>query len=275
MDEQLGRLESFLAARCAGGVALAFSGGVDSSLLLSVLAGLRRETEFPLLIFNARSVFQPEHEMQSVARHADEYGVKVEYFNFMPLVHPEIRQNPPDRCYICKKRIFAEFRAFADSHGVETLADGTNADDLSTYRPGLRALHELGVVSPLAELGIGKAKIREIAALLGLKCASKPSTPCLATRFEYGTALTLDALMAVGRGEALIRRILPDTADLRLRVHGGIARIEVSPEFQGVLLEHRDEIVAGLAALGFRHVTLDLAGFRSGSMDAEVGNRSR
>ncbi len=272
MDEQLDRLEKFLAARRAGGVALAFSGGVDSSLLLAVLAKMRRETEFPLFILNARSVFQPEHETESVARHAVECGVRIEYFNFDPLVHPEIRHNPPDRCYVCKKRIFAEFKAFSDSRGLGTLADGTNADDLSSYRPGIRALRELGVVSPLAELGIGKAKIREIAALLGLKCASKPSTPCLATRFEYGTMLTLDALLAVGRGEALIRRFLPETADLRLRVHGGIARIEVSPECQNAVLEHREQIVSGLASLGFRHVTLDLAGFRSGGMDAGLGN---
>lgn len=271
VDEQLEKLKSFLAARTSGGVALAFSGGVDSSFLLHILSEMRREADFPLFVLTARSVFQPASEIADAARHAAAAGVTIEYFNFDPLADPEIRRNPPDRCYICKKRIFSGLKAFADAHGAATLLDGTNADDLSTYRPGILALRELAVVSPLAELNIGKAKIRELAAALGLPFAAKPSSPCLATRFEYGTLLVLERLCAVARGEALIRRFLPEDADLRLRSYGDLAGIEVEPRHMPALIEHGAEIVSGLRAFGFRRATLDLAGFRSGSMDELSG----
>ena len=154
------------------------------------------------------------------------------------------------------------FAEIAREQGLATVMDGTNADDLREPRPGLRALRELGVRSPLAELGIDKATVRTMAAALGLPCADAPSAPCLATRFPYGTRLTESALCAVAEGEALIRRHLPPTATLRLRVHGDLARIEVAPETLPTLLAAREELLAGLTPLGFRHVTLDLAGYR-------------
>ena len=135
-----------------------------------------------------------------------------------PLAIPEVKYNPPDRCYWCKKYIFSEITEYAVSAGLHTVMDGTNADDLNVYRPGKRALRELHVVSPLAELGIAKAKVRALAAEIGLPCASKSAAPCMATRFEYGTTLTETAIRMVVEGEELIRNILPHAENIRLRV---------------------------------------------------------
>ena len=147
--------------------------------------------------------------------------------------------------------------------------DGTNGDDLHVYRPGRRALRELGVVSPLAELGFTKAEIRQLAAERGLKCAKKPAMPCLATRFAYGTELTPERIRQVAQGEELLRKLLPADTDLRLRVQDRIARIEVSPDELETVLRNRTGISAGLKKLGFEFITLDLEGFRSGCYDQQ------
>lgn len=145
------------------------------------------------------------------------------------------------------------------------IMDGTNEDDLHVYRPGLRALKELGIISPLAEEKVTKAEVRELAEEYGLSVASKPAMPCLATRFPYGTDLTYEKLEKVEKGEAFIRKL--GLYNLRLRVHGGIARVEVDEQEIAKILQHREEIVRYLRQLGYSYITLDLEGFRSGSMD--------
>ncbi len=265
--EHLDKLKNFLRERSKGGIALAFSGGVDSTFLLSVLNELHKESPFTLQAFTMHSIFQGEAELDEVKNIAGELGVGLKIFGCDPLSIPEVKYNPPERCYWCKRYVFNEFQTFAKEQNLATLIDGTNADDLNVFRPGRRALAELGVVSPLAELGFTKAEIRALAKERNLRCSSKPSMPCLATRFEYGALLTPDRIEQVGKGEELIRKYAPITSDARLRVHANIARIELSPDAMSQILENRKEIAAGLRCLGFEFITLDLEGFRSGCFD--------
>ena len=269
METRLEELKTFLRGLVGGGAALAFSGGVDSSLLLAVLAGMLAEKPFGFAALAMDSEFQRPGEIAAARRFAVRCNIDLKVIHFAPLELPELRSNPPERCYFCKHAFFGRFREFADRNRLNVLLDGTNADDLAVYRPGLKALHEYGVISPLAELGIGKNEIRTMAEELKLDCAHKPSTPCLATRFDYGENLTAAALEAVGRGEDLLRRFLPENSNLRLRSNGRTARIEVSPEVMPNVLAGRKKIVSELKELGFKYITLDLNGFHSGGFDAD------
>lgn len=254
------KLLDHLRTLAPGGIALAYSGGVDSSLLLAILQRLKQEHDFPLLALTMRSPFAPWG--------ADAHGTEQLLFDFDPFAVPVLRDNPKDRCYHCKHALFSRLVEIIRERGIATLIDGTNADDLGVYRPGIRALEELGVRSPLAELGIGKKEIRAWSAELGLPTANLPSAPCLATRFPYGTHLTVEALHRVAEGERLLRAILPATVPLRLRCHEHtLARIEIPPEHFPTLLAARDTLLPQLRTLGFTQITLDLQGFRSGSMD--------
>lgn len=175
------QLKHDLRERSEGGIALAFSGGVDSSLLLAVLKELHDEAPFPLLALTLHSIFQRPEELDEVRKTAGKAGIELKLFGCDPLSIPEVKYNPPDRCFWCKRYLFSEIRDFAAARGIGTVIDGTNADDRKSYRPGLAALEELGILSPLAELGITKAEVRRIAAELHLECAEKPSVPCMAT----------------------------------------------------------------------------------------------
>ena len=176
-----------------------------------------------------------------------------------------IGDNPTDRCYRCKKFLFMQMLQKAEELGVRRILEGTNEDDLHVYRPGIRALKELGIKSPLADAGMTKADVRRLAAEYGMPVAAKPAAPCLATRFPYGTKLTYEKLEAVGKGEDFLKTL--GFRNVRLRVHDAIARIEVDVEEFPLVSEHRKEIINVLSGLGYPYVTLDLAGFRSGSMD--------
>lgn len=257
----------------SGGIALAFSGGVDSTLLLALLRELQQEQPFPWLALTMHSLFQAESELTRVRELARQWAVPLQILSLDPLRLEPVQNNRPDRCYWCKRQIFESFWAYARSQGLQTLMDGTNADDLLAYRPGLRALRELQVLSPLAELGIDKKTVRALARELGLESAGKPSSPCLATRFEYGTALTAGLLQQIQKGEEILRRFCPEGTDLRLRRHGDLARIEVPPVLLPTLAGRHAELSAALKTLGFKYVTLDLEGFRSGSMDITLSQK--
>ena len=180
----------------------------------------------------------------------------------------QIAGNPVNRCYLCKKMIFRSVLEKSAQLGFDTVIDGTNEDDLHVYRPGIQALRELGIRSPLAEAGITKKMVRQWLAELGLAVAGKPATPCLATRIPYGEALDERILSRVAQGEKYLRAM--GFLNVRLRVHGKIARIEIDIEQMELLIQNRKAVIEHLKELGFVYITLDLEGFRSGSMDVGI-----
>jgi uncharacterized protein len=265
MKDKLNELRRMLELLSSDGICVAFSGGVDSSLLLTVLSELYARKPFPLRAIVFATAFHTLGETLSAMKQAADLGVPAEVVERDVLFDPVLRENPKDRCYHCKRRLFSEMRRIAEERCIRNLVDGTNADDTKTYRPGRKALEELGVLSPLALCGFTKSEIRAAARELLIPVADKPSTPCLATRFPYGTVLTNDALRRVERGEAVLHEFGLNV--VRLRVHGDVARIETDSEGYGLASAKRFEIAFALREEGFPYVTLDLEGFRSGSMD--------
>lgn len=247
------------------GVFLAFSGGVDSTLLLALCV---RE-QVPVTAVTFQTTLHPRCDLENAKAVAEKLGAAHLVLNVDEMSVPEILQNPPDRCYHCKKHLFQTLLELAGTRGCETVLDGTNADDLGEYRPGLRALRELGIRSPLAECGISKVKVRMLAAELGLEPASRPSSPCLATRLPYGVTISTDLLKKIEKGEEFLKE--SGFPIVRLRVHpaedGGLARIEVPTDRLKELLSQREQVAAYLLQLGFAQITMDLEGFRSGSYD--------
>ena len=265
MNNKLNELRRMLEDLSVDGVCAAFSGGVDSALLLNVLSEIYARKQFPLLAVVFATAFHTAEETASAMKQAEELGVPAELVERDVLSDPVLRENPKDRCYHCKRTLFSEMKRIAEAHGIRNLVDGTNADDTQVYRPGRKALEELGVLSPLALCGFTKDEIRAAARELLIPVADKPSTPCLATRFPYGTVLTDDALRRVERGEAILREF--GLKVVRLRVHGSVARIETDADGFELAAAKRFEIAFALRKEGFPYVTLDLEGFRSGSMD--------
>lgn len=270
MTGKIQQLRDFLRPLTEKGTALAFSGGVDSSLLLAVLAEMHQKSPFPFLLLNAVSTLQSSSDREAVQKISAGYGFETEFLPCDVLALPQVRHNAPLRCYHCKKLLFETMISYAKLWGIHTILEGSHSDDLKAYRPGRKALEELGVISPLARLEITKTEIRNMAAALKINTARKPSTPCLATRFDYGTELTEEILSRASAGEDFLHTLLPETADLRLRVHGTLGRIEVAQEYFGLLLEQRELIIKNLTLLGFEKITLDLAGFASGSFDGKL-----
>jgi pyridinium-3,5-biscarboxylic acid mononucleotide sulfurtransferase len=245
-------------------LAIAYSGGVDSTFLVWVVAiHLGRQA----LVMLAVSPLVSAREREEARRLAQQLGFAVEEVQVDLSGEDPIWANPPNRCYGCKKTLFSELLRRAQGLNYPRLADGTNVDDLRTYRPGLQALRELNVMSPLALAGFTKVEIRELSRLVGLSTWNKPSMACLATRIPYGTRITGELLAAIEQAEESILNL--GCSQVRVRVHGRLARIEVHPEDFPRLLEakRRAEILERFRQLGFPRVSLDLAGYSSGSMD--------
>lgn len=243
------------------GLCLAFSGGVDSAVVLRAAhsAGL------PVQAAYFSTVLHPAGEREEAERLCQELGVPFTVIAVDELSEAGIENNPPDRCYRCKRLLFLRLAEFAKGQGIRVLCDGTNADDLHEYRPGLRALKELSVKSPLAELGLCKSQVRALAEEMGLPVSQKPSSPCLATRLEYHTPLCREDLSRIGEAESFLKGL--GFPAVRVRLHRGLARIEVPREKLTELSARGEEVCGRLKELGFRYVTLDLEGLRSGSMD--------
>ena len=186
---------------------------------------------------------------------------------------PGLADNPPERCYLCKKALLAKLRVIADEMGFRHVAEGANADDEQGYRPGMKAVAELGVRSPLKEAGLAKATIRAISRNLGLPTWNQPPSPCLATRFPYGQRMTVESLQRVSRAEGYLREI--GLGQFRVRVHGDLCRIETEPADLGRLMDEKTrlELVRTFKELGFHYVTIDLEGYRSGAMDEILRKR--
>ena len=251
-------------------VCVAFSAGVDSTVLLNACCQAAEQAGIGLdhiAAITFSTVLHPQADLQEAKQCAASLGVRHVVLEIDELSCPQVVQNGVDRCYHCKKQLFAKAIAFAQEQGYQAVLDGTNADDLKAYRPGIRAIRELGVRSPLAENGFTKAQVRQLAKQMGLSCASKPATPCLATRIPYDTPLEVSTLKKIEAGEELLHTL--GIAQCRLRVHGTLARIEIVPEDFEKLLQHRERISEEITSLGFSFVTLDLQGLRSGCYDQE------
>ena len=243
---------------------VAFSGGVDSALLAKIAYD---ELGDQAVAATAEAWAYPSEESRDAPKIARKIGIRHISIEAGPLIRDIFAANPPDRCYHCKKAIFSKLLQLARELGLEAVADGTHLGDAADFRPGQRAARELHVLSPLKEAGLSKAGIRAISKHLGLPTWNKPSLACLATRFPYGTAVTPERAAQVDAAENFLRTLV--TGDIRVRSDGTTARIEASPDRIPILAqpELRDKILAHLKNLGFTYVTLDLRGYRSGSMN--------
>jgi uncharacterized protein len=261
-------LASWLAARAP--VAIGFSGGVDSAYL-AVAARLNLGTDGVLAIIG-RSASYPEAQWAAARTVARSFDVPVLELDTAELDDPRYAANPSNRCYYCKTELWSRLVPVARARGFSTVADGTNADDLSDWRPGAQAAREHGVASPLAELGFTKQDIREASRRLGLPTWQQPSSPCLSSRLPYGTEVTRARLEQIERAEEALRA-LGIAGDLRVRYHEDLARVELGADELPRWLEPRrfDVLRDALVKTGFERVALDLRGFRSGSLNVLHG----
>ena len=261
-EVKLERLRTQL--REIGSAAVAFSSGVDSTFLLRVA---HEELGENVVAVTARSHSFPKRELDEAAAFCAREGVRHEIIDSEELDIPGFVANPPDRCYHCKKALFGKLIAFAQANGLAAVLEGSNMDDDGDYRPGRRAIMELGVASPLHDAGLTKAEIRVLSKRMGLPTADKPSFACLASRFPYGERITAGGLERVERAEQWLMDAGLGLAQLRVRSHGDMARIEVPPADIPRLATRAEEIAAALKSFGFTYVALDLQGYRTGSLN--------
>ncbi|NLN31392.1 MAG: ATP-dependent sacrificial sulfur transferase LarE [Bacteroidales bacterium] len=253
LDSLLGNLSSFV---------IGFSGGLDSSFLIH-RASIPGNLDFEAVTIKTKYV--PEREIREAVNFTSEYGIS---HRIIEIPFPrELRHNPSERCYLCKRILFDKIVDFARENNYKHILDGTNADDFNLYRPGLKALKEMQVRSPLAEAGLSRPEIREYARQAGLAVWEKPAMSCLLTRIPYDTGISEDILTMVEKAEDfLFEKGFPGT---RVRIHGDVARIECIPGYLEKLVREPDRksITSYLKEIGFRYVSLDLEGYRTGSMD--------
>lgn len=250
------------------GVCVAFSGGVDSSVILKIACEEAQAIQMPVYAVTFETKLHPKADLEIARNIATEVSAIHHVIHVNELDNGEILKNPVDRCYHCKKYLFETLIQYSDSVGTKHILDGTNYDDLHQYRPGIQALKELGIKSPFAELEVTKQRVRAMAEQLDLSVSNRPSTPCLATRLPYGTEIDFAVLEQIEQGE----QYLTECGFLvnRIRVHQNIARIEIKTEQMIEMLQIYDKVVEELKKIGFIYITLDLEGFRSGSMDIHL-----
>ncbi len=255
--------------RKTGGLAIAFSGGVDSTLIAAVI---EQELGERALAVTALSPTYSAREQASAIVLAKQLGIKHVTIDSNELEIPEFADNPENRCYFCKRELFSVVKEIALEHGINFIADGTNRDDLNDHRPGMKAAKEAGVLQPLLDAGVSKDDVRRLSREMNLPTADKPAMACLASRFPYGSRITEEKILAVDRVENTLRDL--GFYHIRVRHHGDIARIEVSEDEICKLCkpEIRSHIVEVAKEQGFLYVTADLQGYRTGSMNETVSS---
>jgi uncharacterized protein len=249
-------------------VAVAFSGGVDSTFLLKVAREVLGQN---VLAVTVVSELMPRHEKADAVHLAQLIDAPHVLVETDDLSDPAFTANPPDKCYLCKKKRFSQLKIFARSKGIEIVVDGTNSDDGLDYRPGEKAARELGVESPLREAGLGKDDIRRLSRQLGLPTWDKPAFACLASRIPYHHEITAEKLQQIDAGETFLRQ-LNVSAQVRVRHHGRLARLEIEPAAIHKLVAEplRTRVLDYFTGLGFQYITLDLAGYAMGSLNREL-----
>jgi uncharacterized protein len=260
LAEKESRLRSAL--HSLGSVVVAYSGGVDSTLVLKIA---HDELGEQALGITAVSPSLPSGELEEAAELAHRIGARWESLETYEVDDPRYQANTEARCYFCKTEVYGQLVAYAHTNGIASVADGLNTDDLTDRRPGRMAAAEHGVHSPLAEVGLSKAEVRELSRQLDLPTWDKPSLACLSSRLPYGTPVTREALAQIDRAEQIVRRF--GARQVRVRHHGPLARIEVETESIPTMLAHHAELSSALHELGYTEVTIDLEGYRTGSLN--------
>lgn len=265
LDQKVENLKSYISKKGRDGAVIAFSGGVDSATLAALSLQVLGDR---VVAVTAESATFTEGELRDAKKAAKEIGIKQYIAKTSELEHEEFAANPPDRCYHCKREMLKKLEQFAHQHGFAVVFDGTNLSDLEGHRPGFKAVQEAeGVYSPLVEAGFTKDEVREVAKRLGITFYDRPPQACLASRIPYHERITAERLKRVADAEEAIRKIVPVT-QLRVRDHNGLARIEVAASERNLFcsVDVLEMVAVQLKRLGFKYVTLDLEGYRSGSL---------
>lgn len=265
LQGKLQKLEEYI--RGLGSLAVGFSGGADSALLLYVAHELLGDMAVAV---TAKDASMPERELTEAVSFCEDRNIRHIICDVDPLKIDEYRNNSPDRCYHCKHMVFSRIKSVAEEKGISYVAEGSNTDDMGDYRPGLRAVSKLGIKSPLRYAGLCKQDIRDLSEAFALPTWNKPSYACLASRFVYGEEITREKLHMIDMAEQFL--IDKGFAGVRVRMHGNLARIEVSPKDIPKITSDglREEIYDQMRKIGFLYVTADMKGYRTGSMNASL-----
>jgi len=254
-----------------GAVLVAYSGGVDSSYVAYIAAETLGERA---LCITGESASLALHQREEALRLAERFGLHHEFMRTEELDDPRYQMNAPDRCYFCKTELYGKLAPIAHERGIAFIVDGSTTDDLGDYRPGREAASEHGVRSPLIEVGLSKREVRELSRRAHLPTWDKPASPCLSSRIAYGTTVTIKRLTTVDRGEEIMREL--GFREFRVRHHDELVRLEIAPAELSSALRREvvDELARRFRALGFRYVTLDLHGYRTGAMNEILNSRN-